>query len=288
MRDAANKIAAEQDRLSPQLQKSAEATEPASAASALDNKRLGDALSRQRAETRALLDQMQKVSQNAEPSAPLLSRKLYEALRKAKNSSTLEALQRASQYTERNMTRDALPAIAQAQKALAELKSAVTDAARGVVGDGTEALRNAKADVSRLIDSLNKGQEAGPITGDGYRAFSEGLRDLQDQISSNDLRLSAARVADRARALRADFKRHSQTPAWSLLQDQLLTPLTELRDQLAEELRQASADEKLAPTDRDPVPTRYSDAVKRYWKSLAVPPPAPHAGERSAPTTPVP
>ncbi len=268
MRATANQLANEQERLAPQLQKSADATEPAGAASALDNKRLGEALSRQRVETRALLDQMQRVSENAEPTAPLLSRKLYEALRKAKNSSTLESLQRASQYTERNMTRDALPAIARAQKALSDLKSGVADAARGIIGDGTEALRNAQAGVNRLIDSLSQGEQ-GPITGDGYREFSDGLRDVVDLMANPAMRLSAARTADRARALRADFKRHSRIPDGQLLQEQLLTPLTELRDQLTEELRQASTANDLAPSDRDPVPTRYSDAVKRYWKSLA-------------------
>jgi hypothetical protein len=35
-----------------------------------------------------------------------------------------------------------------------------------------------------------------------------------------------------------------------------------------EELRRRSSDEQLAPIDRDPVPERFADLVRRYYEEL--------------------
>ena len=38
---------------------------------------------------------------------------------------------------------------------------------------------------------------------------------------------------------------------------------------MSEELARLERDDKLVPLDRDPVPGRYTDLVRRYWKSLS-------------------
>ena len=55
----------------------------------------------------------------------------------------------------------------------------------------------------------------------------------------------------------------------NLFEQQILTPLTELRDTVNEELARLEQDNKLVPIDRDPVPGQYSELVRRYWKRLS-------------------
>jgi hypothetical protein len=106
--------------------------------------------------------------------------------------------------------------------------------------------------------------------GEGYRAFSDRLRDVTELLADPGMRNDAARVLDRARALRAEFKRHGESPRWGLFETEVVRPLSELRDRVGEELRRLAPDkDRLAPIDRDPVPTRFSDLVRRYYKSLA-------------------
>jgi hypothetical protein len=45
-------------------------------------------------------------------------------------------------------------------------------------------------------------------------------------------------------------------------------PLVELRTRVSEELARRESKEALVPIDRDPVPTRYSELVRRYYEEL--------------------
>jgi len=45
-------------------------------------------------------------------------------------------------------------------------------------------------------------------------------------------------------------------------------PLLELRTRVSEELARRESKEALVPIDRDPVPTRYSELVRRYYEEL--------------------
>jgi hypothetical protein len=45
--------------------------------------------------------------------------------------------------------------------------------------------------------------------------------------------------------------------------------VTELRDRLSDRLNRLERNDKLVPLDRDPIPGRYTDLVRRYWKSLS-------------------
>lgn len=87
-------------------------------------------------------------------------------------------------------------------------------------------------------------------------------------IDVPELRNEVARVRDRARALRAEFKRHSKSPQWPLVKAEISGPLNEVRNRVAEELARREKSDSLVPIDRDPVPTKYSDLVRRYYEKL--------------------
>jgi DNA-binding transcriptional MerR regulator len=106
------------------------------------------------------------------------------------------------------------------------------------------------------------------LIGQDFRAWSDRLRDVEEMLSEQDLRNEAARVRDRARAIRAEFTRHGKEPQWDLVQDQITNPLTELRKRVAEKLAQLQSDEALVQIDRDPVPSRFTEAVRRYFENL--------------------
>jgi hypothetical protein len=101
-------------------------------------------------------------------------------------------------------------------------------------------------------------------------------------IDIPELRNEVARVRDRARAMRQELKRHSKSPQWPLVKEQISGPLFEVRNRVAEELARREKSDSLVPIDRDPVPTKYSELVRRYYEKLGsedgaagTPPPPP-------------
>ena len=109
-----------------------------------------------------------------------------------------------------------------------------------------------------------------PLTGGGeeFRGWSDRLRDVEEMVQDPELRAEAARIRERARALRAEFKRHSDEPNWDLVQQQVAGPLFELRDRVVEELLRRTAKKAIVPLDRDPVPPEYAEKTRRYYEQL--------------------
>ena len=107
----------------------------------------------------------------------------------------------------------------------------------------------------------------GPLTGRNFGQWSDRLRDVEEMLNATDLRNEAARVRDRARAIRADFTRHGKEPQWDLVMQQITKPLSDLRDRIADELAQLQSDEAIVPIDRDPVPGRFVEPVRRYYEN---------------------
>jgi hypothetical protein len=108
----------------------------------------------------------------------------------------------------------------------------------------------------------------GPLTGPEYTQWSDRLRDVEEMLDVPDLRTEAARIRDRAGDFRLNLKRHANPPEWDLVQVQIAGPLVELRARIAEELARRESKEALVPIDRDPVPTRYSELVRKYYEEL--------------------
>ncbi|HVX12563.1 MAG TPA: hypothetical protein VHC22_15385 [Pirellulales bacterium] len=116
---------------------------------------------------------------------------------------------------------------------------------------------------------LDSGQRArAPIAGEDFRDWSDRLRDVEEMIDDPELRARAARIRERARDVRGELKRHSQLPNWDLVKVDVLRPLYELRDRVAEELLRRTSKDALLPLDRDPVPPKYSEKMRRYYERL--------------------
>jgi hypothetical protein len=111
-------------------------------------------------------------------------------------------------------------------------------------------------------------QNDSPITGANYDQWSDRLRRVEEALTSPELRNQAARVLDNAREMRTDWRRNNMAPQSDTVQMHVVRPLVELRDRVAEELARRESGNPLSPLDRDPVPHRYREQVRRYYKEL--------------------
>ncbi len=125
-----------------------------------------------------------------------------------------------------------------------------------------------------LLEQLGQTTESGsggargPILGREFGEWTDRLRDVEELLDAPELRTEAARIRERARSFRVEFKRHGQPPQWSLVKLEVAAPLAGLRARVAEELARRQSAEALVPLDRDPVPVRYSELVRRYYERL--------------------
>lgn len=114
------------------------------------------------------------------------------------------------------------------------------------------------------------GEQAGPITSErGYADFSDRLRDVEEMVDSTELRNQLQTVRERLRAERVEFKRTGLEPTkWDLVRVQVMKPLVEVRQRIEEELAKRDNREAMVPIDRDPVPGRFSELVRKYYENL--------------------
>ncbi len=107
-----------------------------------------------------------------------------------------------------------------------------------------------------------------PLTGDDYRGWSNRLREVEEILDDDELRNQAARVRDRARSIRAEFRRHGKEPEWDLVQSELLNDMLDLQRRIQQQLSGLQTERSLAPIDREPVPEAYDELVRRYYELL--------------------
>lgn len=112
------------------------------------------------------------------------------------------------------------------------------------------------------------GGDGGPITGNDYLNWSDRLRDIEQVVDPTDLRNQLATVRDRASVMRQDFRQSGRKPDTGVVRDQILTPLTQVRVWLQEELARKERADSLVPLDRDPVPDNFSELVRKYYEKL--------------------
>jgi hypothetical protein len=107
-----------------------------------------------------------------------------------------------------------------------------------------------------------------PLTGEGFRDWSDRMRDVEEIVNDPKMRAAAAAIRERAAAIRAQFKKNGEEPDWNVVQETINKPLFELRDQVAQELLKRQSPQALVPIDREPVPPQYADEVRRYYERL--------------------
>jgi hypothetical protein len=122
-------------------------------------------------------------------------------------------------------------------------------------------------DWNRLFDEQST-PFIGPITGDDFGQWADRLRDVEEMVDVPELRNSIAVARERARLARQEYTRERKKPDWAVVQLQVMKPLLEVRARIADELARRQSSDALVPIDRDPVPNRYSDLVRRYYEEL--------------------
>lgn len=363
MREDARQLAEKQRELAEDMQKLNDA-DSKSLRDVREKDRVANELEQQRRKVEELLNQMREVSQAAENSEPLLTKQLYDTLRKIERQQPGRALTETRRQLDRGQSAEAEQAEARARESIDQLKTGVEKAAESVLGNETEALRRAKQELAELSRQLSEeidgarsgrqstekpnegkpsqqsnsqqsnsgnqpssqqqnaqtpngegqgGQQAsasngnrggqqprnqrqrltgppqqpsqgrsqqdsdqgggaggpgGPITGANFREWSDRLRDVEEMVENNELRQEVAKIRDRARSARAEFKRHSKQPNWSMVEKLVAEPLVELQNRLREEIARRESPDALVPIDRDPVPQKYSEIVRRYYERL--------------------
>ena len=108
----------------------------------------------------------------------------------------------------------------------------------------------------------------GPFVGGNFAPWNDRLRNVEELLDAPDLRNAVANARERARLLRRDMVQERKKPDWAVVQLQILKPLVEVRARVAEELSRRDSKESLAPIDRDPVPARFAESVRRYYEEL--------------------
>jgi hypothetical protein len=87
-------------------------------------------------------------------------------------------------------------------------------------------------------------------------------------IDDAELSARAGRIRDRARQVRAEYRRHSKTPNWAVVREFIAEPLVDLSREITEELLRRTSKDALTPIDRDPAPRKYAEQVRRYYERL--------------------
>jgi len=271
MRDQAQQLDQRQKEIADEIEQQINSEQKTLADSGV-NSEIAERVERQRENTEELIDQMKNVSEQAETSEPLLSKKLYDTLRRASTDNVDRALEATGELLRRNFLPQAQEIERRAGKGIENIREGVEEAARNVLGDEAESLRLARQQLDELIRQVSGQWDRidpnGPFTGRDFRQWSDRLRDVEEMLTERELRDEAARVRDRARSIRAEFKRHGKEPQWDVVQQQITNPLTELRKHLSDKLAQLQSDEALVPIDRDPVPSRFAELVRRYYENL--------------------
>lgn len=150
---------------------------------------------------------------------------------------------------------------------LGQARRGARDGARGF---GVDDLLNGGYETNRLGDGGRFGGvwNSAPLTGEDFARWNERLRDVEELVDTPELRNAIATARERARLLRRDFRQDMKKPDWTVVELQILKPLVEVRSRVAEELARRESKESLAPIDRDPVPNRFAESVRRYYEEL--------------------
>jgi hypothetical protein len=77
-----------------------------------------------------------------------------------------------------------------------------------------------------------------------------------------------ATAREQAREMRVEFKRSGKQPLSDQVKAQIADRLVEVRSRINEELARRESSDALVPIDRDPVPNKFSDLVRRYYEKL--------------------
>lgn len=149
MRGEARQLAQKQQEISQELQGAAQPKRRA-LADAEPKDQIARELAQQKTSLTNLLQQMRAVSEQSEPSDPVLSRHLYDAIRQADQQRAQQQLDVSAEMLRRGFESQASQVSQKAGDSLEQLKKGVEKAAESILGDETEALRQAQRELAAL------------------------------------------------------------------------------------------------------------------------------------------
>ena len=160
---------------------------------------LVEQMARQQVALTNLLGEMRAVTEQAEATEPLLSKQLYDILRRADQMHTDSQLKIGAQLVDRGFLPQASQAERSARQNIDELRQSVDRAAESVLGSEAEALRYAQKELDDLAGQMAREMSAG--TNSTAAAAGENSR---DQAQRNSLATAGGRAANRPGNGRAD------------------------------------------------------------------------------------
>ena len=178
IRQDARELAQKQEDLGKKMEE-ADKAGPRSLRDKGERKELADALGDQKKKLEGLTDKMRKVTEDAEASQPLLSKKLYETLRNADQQQVDRALDVARELLDKGFNNEAAVVEPQARKGINDLKKGVEKAAENVLGDETESMRRARETLDDLAKEVERerGEEPGDAPGQQAMADAKSNRE---------------------------------------------------------------------------------------------------------------
>ena len=118
-------------------------------------------------------------------------------------------------------------------------------------------------------EGTRNGTPAGPLTGDNFADWADRLRTIESLMDDPELRQQLGEARGQAEELRRGWQRQGSEPQWDLVDSGIVGPLEDARAWLQQELARQEDPETLQPIDRDPVPEKYADSVRKYYEALS-------------------
>lgn len=201
MRQEARQLDQRQQEISEELQQQMDARQRRLAGSEV-NRELAEQLDQQRENLETLIDQIKDVSDRSETSEPLLSRKLYDALRRSNGENTDRALETAGQLLRRNLLPQASEIERRAGETIQKVREGIEEAAESVLGDEAESLRLAQEQLDEAIrqideEAARQGREPTPGQQDMQPADQGQQSSSGSQQASEEQRPAQQQSADR-------------------------------------------------------------------------------------------
>ena len=119
-----------------------------------DRTQIAEELAEQRERLQELLQQMRSLVEASETAEPLLSKRLYDAMRAARVDNPEEELAAAAELARRGFEQPARNAEQQARVGINKLKTGIEQAAESVLGNEEEALAQAREQLAMLTESI--------------------------------------------------------------------------------------------------------------------------------------
>ncbi len=108
----------------------------------------------------------------------------------------------------------------------------------------------------------------GPLTGSNFAEWADRLRTVESLLEDEQLRQQLGEARAQAEDQRRAWQREGTAPSWEEIESTVLNPLVEVQAWLQQELARREDPTSLQPIDRDPVPDKFTESVRRYYESL--------------------